>query len=260
MAQKIIGLFPPHDCYVEPFGGGAAVLLAKPRARLEVYNDLDGDMVTLFRTLRDQPEALADAIFLTPFSREEHEVSYADAETDIERSRRVLIRSHFGHGSSGIHRSTGFRAAGLRAGTLPVHGWAALPDTIRLAAERMRGVVIERRPAVQVMQAHDDLKTVHYVDPLYLPETRDKGRDYRHEMTRPDHEALIDTLLSLRGSVVLSGYASSLYDAAFAGWRRIEVKARADRAAERTEVLWCNFPDASPLFSVGNRTSPNREF
>lgn len=250
MSEKIVGLFPPHDCYVEPYGGGAAVLLAKPCARLEVYNDLDGDMVTLFRVLRDQPEALAAAIALTPFAREEHKASYQEADTDLERARRVLIRSHFGHGSSGIHRATGFRAAGLRAGTLPVHGWMSLPETIRRAAERMRGVVIEQRPAIDVMLAHDGGSVVHYVDPPYLPETRDKGRDYRHEMTRDDHGALLECLLSLRGHVVLSGYASNLYDQALLGWRRIEIKSMADRAAERTEVIWCNGDHMAPLFAA----------
>ena len=249
IADKIIGMFPAHDCYVEPFGGGGAVLLAKPRARLEVYNDLDGDMVALFRALRDAPQELAEAIALTPFAREEHQVSYLEADTDLERARRVLVRSHFGHGSSGIHRSTGFRAAGMRAGTLPVHGWMTLPETVRSAAERMRGVVIENRPAVQVMQAHDGAQTIHYVDPPYLPETRDKGRDYRHEMTRDDHKELLAALRDLRGAVVLSGYASEMYDQALHDWRRVEVKTRADRAADRTEVFWCNFSDAAPLFS-----------
>lgn len=250
IADRIIGLFPAHDCYVEPFGGGAAVLLAKDRSRLEVYNDLDGDMVTLFRVLRDRGDDLARAIALTPFARAEHETSYAETADDLERARRVLIRSHFGHGSSGIHRSTGFRAAGLRAGTLPVHIWASLPETIRSAAERMRGVVIERRPAVQVMQAHDGSGTVHYVDPPYLPETRDRGRDYRHEMTRDDHVTLLDCLRALRGSVVLSGYASDLYDSALGDWRRVEIKAKADRAADRTEVIWCNFSDTLPLLAA----------
>lgn len=253
MAGKIISLFPGHDCYVEPFGGGAAVLLAKPRARLEVYNDIDGDMVNLFRVLRDAPQELAEAIALTPFAREEHEISYRDAGDDVERARRVLIRSHFGHGSSGIYRSTGFRAAGVRAGSLPVHGWTEMPTAVRRTAERMRGVVIENRPAVQVMQAHDGPDTVHYVDPPYLPETRDKGRDYRHEMTIRDHEELLSDLRLMRGAVVVSGYASEMYDSALHDWRRIEIQALADRAAKRTEVLWCNFSDTAPLFAHNYR-------
>ena len=249
LADRIAGIFPPHETYVEPFGGGAAVLLAKPRSRLEIYNDLDGDMVTLFRVIRDRSADLAAAISMTPFARAEHEASYLPVDDELERARRVLIRSHFGHGSSGIHRKTGFRAAGLRAGALPVHGWAGLPDTIISTAERMRGVVIERRPAVQVMYAHDGMHTVHYVDPPYLPETRDRGRDYRHEMTREDHADLLRAVRDLTGTVVVSGYASPQYDEGLAGWRRVEIPARADGAKPRTEVLWCNRADTCGLFS-----------
>lgn len=251
IAGRIAGLFPRHEAYIEPYGGGAAVLLAKSRSKLEVYNDLDGDMVTLFRVLRDQPGALADAIALTPFARDEHVLAYQPAENDLERARRVLIRSHFGFGSSGIHRKTGFRAAGMRASLLPVHGWMKLPDTIRITAERIRGVVIERRPAVHVMQANDGPTALHYVDPPYLPETRDKGRDYSHEMTRQDHEDLLHALLRLSGAVVLSGYASALYDNALRDWRRIEIRAYADQGSPRTEVVWCNFDDNLPLLECG---------
>lgn len=141
----------------------------------------------------------------------------------------------------------------MRAGTLPVHGWMSLPDTIRGASERMRGVVIERRPAVQVMQAHDGPSTVHYVDPPYLPETRDRGRDYRHEMTREEPVDLLSALRGLRGQVVLSGYASDLYDEALSDWRRVEIQAKADRAADRVEVLWCNFTDTLPLLAALER-------
>ncbi|MCU0909774.1 MAG: DNA adenine methylase [Rhodobacteraceae bacterium] len=251
LAYRIVAAMPLHETYVEPYGGGAAVLLAKSRARLEVYNDLDGDMVNLFRVIRDAPDELAAAIAATPFARAEHELSYRDCTDDLERARRVLIRSHFGHGSSGIHRKTGFRAAGLRAGVLPVHTWASLPAAVRETAERMRGVVIERRPAVDVMRAHDSAGALHYVDPPYLPETRDRGRDYAHEMTRADHIAMLDAILRLRGSVILSGYASPLYDEALAGWNRVEIASRADRAAERTEVLWMRLREAGALFSGG---------
>jgi DNA adenine methylase len=131
----------------------------------------------------------------------------------------------------------------------------------------LRGVVIESRPAVEVMLAHDGEATVHYIDPPYLPETRSlknpcdlkyrggKGTAHRsgmyaHEMTSGDHEALLETLLSLRGMVVLSGYPSPLYDEALSAWRRIERAALADGARERTEVLWIN-PLASERLGNG---------
>lgn len=248
MAPKIVGLFPSHEAYVEPFGGGGAVLIEKPRSRLEVYNDLDGEMVSLFRVLRDHGDDLARAVALTPFARSEHVLSYKDTDDDIERARRTLVKSHFGHGSNGIHQKTGFRAAGLRAGTLPVHIWARFPETVARAADRLRGVVIEQRPAVDVMLAHDGPDTLHYVDPPYLPETRGGGADYRHEMSERDHHELLAVLCALRGRVVLSGYASRLYGDALSRWRRIDLRERADRALPRTEVLWLNFDDVTPLF------------
>ena len=255
MSNHLISLFPSHEVYIEPFGGGAAVLLAKDRCRLEIYNDLDGDMVTLFRVLRDRPDDLVRSIALTPFAREEHQKAYDATSDDTERARRVLIRSHFGHGSSGIHRKTGLRASGLRAGTLPVNIWARFPDVVARAAERMQGVVIERRPAIQVMQSNDAPGVLHYVDPPYLPETRDAGRDYQYEMTVGDHEDLLAALVGLDGNVVLSGYPSRLYDEALRGWRRVEITARADRAGERTEVVWMNFEDQAPLFAMSTKGS-----
>ena len=256
MAKDLISLMPMRECYVEPFGGGAGVLLARPRCKLEVYNDLANEMVTLFRVLRDRGEELAEAIALTPFARSEHETCQDLSGDDLEIARRVLVRSHFGHGSNGIYKNTGFRAAGMRAGTLPVHLWAKLPQTVIDMAERMRGVVIESRPAEDVMRAHDGPGTVHYVDPPYMPETRGKGSDYKHEMTEEDHEALLSCLLSLEGAVLLSGYAHSMYDDTLAGWRRVEIKARADRALERTEVVWMNFEDEAPLFANARLDMP----
>lgn len=248
IADKIVGLFPGHDCYVEPFGGGGAVLLSKPRARLEVYNDLDGDMVALFRAVRDRPQELARAVALTPYSREEFELSLALADgDDLVRARRVLIRSHLGHGGAGTVWRTGF-AKDRRNGVVPCDTWLDLPAVIRETAERMRGVVIEQRPAVKVMVEHDSRSAVHYVDPPYVHEARGRHR-YRYEMTTEEHEEMLRTLRELRGSVILSGYASGMYDAALHDWRRIEIKARADKCGDRTEVLWCNFEDATPLFA-----------
>lgn len=250
IADRIIGLFPCHETYVEPYGGGAAVLLAKKRCKLEVYNDLDGDMVTFFRVLRDRPDELARQISLTPWARSEHELSYLESSDDMERARRLLVRSHFGLGGSGIHKRTGFRSAGWRHNKLPVHCWGDLPDVILDSAARMVGVVIEQRHAVQVMLQNDRPSTLHYVDPPYLPETRDRGSDYRHEMTRQEHVDLLAALRSLQGHVVLSGYASDLYDEALGDWRRITVRALADGGAARTEVIWCNFDDALPLMAA----------
>lgn len=254
LAPWIIEHLPPHRCYVEPFGGGASVLLRKARSYAEVYNDLDGDVVNLFRTLRDPDLAprLVQAVNLTPFAREEQLGAYALAEEPVERARRLIVRSFQGFGSNGVHRATGFRADSNRSGTTPARDWANYPAALARVIERVRGIVVESRDAKDVMAAHDRETTVHYVDPPYHPDTRGPGEDYAHELTSAQHLELLAFLRTLRGGVVLSGYPHPVYDEALADWRRIERKALADGAADRVEVLWINPAAArSDLFSAG---------
>jgi len=259
LAPWIIDHFPPHRIYVEPFGGAASVLLRKPRAYAEVYNDMDSLVVNLFKVLRSPAEAarLCDALRLTPFAREEFKESNEPTDDTVELARRLIVRSFMGFGSNAHSASptamkTGFRATGFRAnsnrsGTTPAQDWANYPDALSAIVERLRGLVIEHRDALAVMLAHDGPETLHYVDPPYLPETRSpankydlKHRMYRHELTRDDHAKLLEDLRDLEGMVILSGYPSRLYDDALSDWSRVDRLAYADGARPRTEVLWIN--------------------
>lgn len=242
LAPWIIGHFPTHRVYVEPFGGAASVLLRKPRSYAEVYNDLDGDAVNLFQVLRsDRAGELVEALRLTPFSRAEFMEAYSAAHDPVERARRLIIRSFMGFGSNGHARSTGFRANSNRSGTTPAHDWSNYPDALVLVVERLSGVVIENRDAKKVMAAHDGQDTLHYVDPPYVFATRsDLSKDYAVELSDQDHAELLEFLCTLEGAVVLSGYPHPMYDAHLAKWRRVERAALADGAKKRTEVLWLN--------------------
>lgn len=254
LAPWIIEHMPPHRVYVEPFGGGGSVLLRKPRAYAEIWNDLDGDIVNLFRALRSEraPELL-HALELTPFARDEFVEAYEPTDCPIERARRMIIRSFMGFGSNGHNRATGFRADSSRSGTTPAHDWRNYPKALRMVIDRLSGVTIENRDARTVMAAHDSPATLHYVDPPYVFETRsDLSKDYAHELTDADHGDLLRFLTTLKGRVILSGYPSTMYDSALPGWRRIEKQAFADGAAKRTEVLWLNFA-ADDLFGNASR-------
>lgn len=241
LAPWIISHFPKHRVYVEPFGGAGSVLMRKPRTYAEVWNDLDGDVVNLFRVLRSEQSArLVEEIRLTPFARDEFNISYDETTDPVERARRLCLRSFAGFGSNGHVRKTGFRANSNRSGTTPAHDWINYPDALEAVIERVAGVVIENRDASQVMAAHDSPETLHYVDPPYVAATRDPGKDYAHEMDDDDHGALLVFLRGLDGMVVLSGYPSDEYDAALHDWKRVEREALADGASKRTEVLWLN--------------------
>ena len=251
-AARIVSLLPGHGHYVEPFAGSLAVLLAKPRSKMETVNDLDGDLMTFWRVLRDQPDELARICALTPHSRAEHNDAYSlDCADDLERARRVWVV--LTQGRAGTMRRTGWRFYRDPAGStysMPAY-LNAYVNRIELAAERIAGVSLECRDALAVIAeygAHSDV--LLYCDPPYLGSTR--VANYKHEMGGDgDHEALLSALLDSKASVVLSGYASDLYDEALAGWSRVDFDAwtgngianASDKTdGNRKEVVWSNRP------------------
>lgn len=250
LAPWIIGHFPQHEIYVEPFGGAAAVLLQKPRCRSEVYGDVDGELVNLFSVLRS-PEAsqLIRHAALTPYARAEYLLAMEPAACPLERARRLLVRSHMGHGTRGTRtdRSAGFRSDGTTGTTRVAGEWADFPEQLRAIVERLRGVAIESRPAAELIAYWDDPRVLLYLDPPYMPETRSgKARQrevfhaYAHEMVPEDHVALLEQVRGSRSMVILSGYETDLYNEALKGWSKRTARARAHRNLPRTEVLWLN--------------------
>ena len=250
LAPWVLQHFPPHTCYVESFGGAAGVLMQKPRSYAEVYNDLDGDIVNLFRVLQN-PESrsgLVERLVLTPYSREEFELSWETTEDPVERARRTVIRAQMGFGSAGATKGvTGFRIDTKRQYGTAQSLWAEYPESIAEVGQRMTGVLIENRPAIEVIRAHDAPSTLHYVDPPYVHDTRYKGasngRYYRHEMDDVEHRDLLRSLLELEGMVALSGYPSDLYMDMLSGWTHYTTSARISAGrgtASRTECIWLN--------------------
>lgn len=248
LANWIMEFFPEHVCYVEPFGGAAGVLLQKQRSYAEVYNDLDSEVSNFFAVLRDPEmrQRLLEACALTPYARDEFELSWQPAECPIERARRLAIRAQMGFGSGGATKgATGFRIDTKREYGTAQSLWVDYPESIAAAGMRMQGVLIENRPAIDVMRQHDAPTTLHFVDPPYLHSTRVMSRRgvYRHEMTDQQHVELLENVLGLHGMVVLSGYDSDLYNGMLNGWKTFETTARiaASRGCgNRTEKVWIN--------------------
>jgi DNA adenine methylase len=256
LAPWIIGHFPPHLTYVEPFGGAASVLLRKPRSHIEIWNDLDEDLVNLFCLLQDADAGaeLMRRLKFTPFARAEFERSFnLDVTDPVERARRFIVRSFMGFGSNACSatargsNSTGFRARSQHPRKQPAQEWANYPDAIEAIVERVRGVVIERRDALRLISDRDGEGVLIYADPPYLPETRELGSGgrkrpgrYRHEMNAEGHRALLQRMATCRAMVVLSGYRSDLYLQSLPGWRCVEKQTHADGARPRVECLWIN--------------------
>ena len=259
LAPWILTFFPAHRMYVEPFGGGGSVLMRKERVYAEVYNDLDSEVVNVFRVLRDPESAkrLTELLMLTPFARVEFEDAYTESDEPIDQARRTVVKAFMGFGSAAIHDTrasgfrsrastwrppTGFRSNSNRSGTTPAHDWSHYPEQLAAFCDRLSGVIIENREATMLIPQHDNVDALFYVDPPYPLATRaDAGHDYTHEMSDDDHRALAEALRSVRGSVVLSGYPCDLYDVElYSTWQRHERAHLADGAAKRTEVVWLN--------------------
>lgn len=245
IANRIVDVLPPHDHYVEPFAGSLAVLLAKPASRYETANDLNGDLVTFWRVLRDRPDELIRACAMTPHARAELTSSYAPAVDDLEQARRVWVR--LSQGRTSRMTPTGWCQVvkpGVKA-SLPTY-LAGYVGRMQAVADRLSNVSLECRPALELVEqfgAHDGV--LIYADPPYLASTRN-GTNYAHEMAgEEDHRALADALCRCRATVVLSGYDSPLYAALYADWhvtRIATMTAQGGAKAERVEVLWSNRP------------------
>lgn len=255
LADWIISHFPAHRFYVEPFGGGGSVLMKKPRSRCELYNDLDGEVVNYFRVLRDplQSVALKSLLELTPYAREELKEAFkpvVDGDP-IERVRRFFVRMAMPMGGKMQCATRGFRTRRGLDNSSPATDYANYFQHINSFNRRLQHVVIENRPALEIIKDQDSEDTLFYCDPPYLKGLRNaRGREtYLHDMEDGDHIALAETLHELKGFAIISGYPSDLYDHLFTkqGWTLKTHNAFADSGRKTIECLWLSPRTAEAL-------------
>ena len=246
----LLPLLPMTPYYCEPFAGSGAVLLNRPPAGVETYNDLDGEVVNFFKALRDQSEALQKAMALTPFSREEF-ARACRLEPDLpplERARRFYVRARQVRTGLAQTASVGRWANctnTIRAGMSGVVSrWLGAVEQLPEIALRLMRVQIENRPAVDCIRLYDSADTLHYCDPPYVHETRGDSKAYAYEMTNEQHAELADALSAAKGKVALSNYDCPLMDKLYPPkrWRKLHFE-RTNHSTKdiRTETLWMNY-------------------
>lgn len=236
-----------HFCDV--FGGSAAILINRVPAPVETYNDIDSELVNFFEILRDDGPTLMRVIGLTPFSREElvRACTYERKLSKIERARRFFVRARQTRTGLAQVSSEGRWAHCVltsRAGMAgAVSRWLGSVDGLAEIAQRLQRVQIENAPALEVIARYDTPETLFYLDPPYVHSARGDSSAYEHEMSDRDHIDLAETLSSIRGRAVLSGYRTPLYDRLYKDWRRIDAPRRTAHSirAPRQESLWLNF-------------------
>jgi DNA adenine methylase len=250
VGPAIAALLPPHSHYVEPYCGSLAVLLAKAPSGHETVNDLDGELMTFWRVVRDQPDDLARVCALTPHARAEQESAYLEAAGDLEVARRVFVR--LTQGRAGTMRRTGWRhyVNGAASPSFSMTDYlASYVERIAPAAARLMHVSLECMPALDLIAKYGSHESnLLYVDPPYPGSVRARSWDgYRNEMRgESDHRDLGAALKAARAAVVISGYPCDLYDRdLYAGWDRHTFTSgtgQGDGWGNRTEVVWSNRP------------------
>jgi len=246
----LLPLLPEAHHYCEPFGGSAAVLLNRDPSPVETYNDLDGEVANFFRVLRDEKDALIEAIGLTPFSREEFYLAVMPPlhpVDPLERARRFFVRARQARTGLAQTASLGRWANCKNTSRSGMSGavsrWLGSTEGLAEVAERLLRVQIENRPATEAIRLYDSAGTLFYCDPPYPHVTRGDSKSYGYEMTDKDHEELARVLRRCRGKVALSGYRCELLDGLYRDWKRIDAPHRICHSVKklRQEALWVNY-------------------
>lgn len=255
LAPEIIEHFPEHDHYVEPFAGSLAVLLNKPTSPIETINDLNSDITNFFSVLRTQPDQLINALSLTPYAREEFELSWIESDDPVERARRFYVRVSMDVAKAGRKsdkswaKSLTYKRESFK---FQPHHFFEKVQGLQEVADRLRMVQIENRSALEVIKKYDTKNTLFYLDPPYLPATRTSANEYKFELDYDQHEEMAEILKSIKGRFVLSGYNDPIMEKWYKDcWTKSfparQVSMSRGKGRITQEVLWMNFDPAMAI-------------
>lgn len=237
LADWIISHFPPHETYVDLFGGSGAVLIQKPPARYEVFNDLDSEVTNFFEVLRERAKDFSRAIQFTPYSRKEFAKSLEHCPEPFERARRFYSLCWMSL-SYNYRRNSGWRLLPRNAGGghVPANLFAQTKHLLAIA-RRLKTVQFENRDYREVLKVCDHPGILIYADPPYPGYCE---RLYNVPFSGGDYAELITLLSCSKAMVVLSGYADLAENLQLQGWHLVEKRTRNRSRKNRIECLMLN--------------------
>ena len=252
IALQLCKDLPRHNCWVEAFCGAASLTLAKPPAPIEVINDIDSEIVNVFKQLRENPEQLYKVLELTPYAREEFENARSKNTTnatELERARRFLIQAMmaingvFGEAQGGFSYSQSYSRNGRDA---RVNRWCNLPERLSKVVSRLRSVRIDNRDAKEIVNMFINRPaTLVYLDPPYLG---DRTKGYTYDLNDENyHQELLELANEANCMIFISGYENELYNDLLTekkGWSKKTIptitKDSNGKSHDRSEVVWMN--------------------
>ena len=263
MRKELLRLMPPHDYYVEVFGGGAQLLFAKPPIRHETYNDIHKGLLVLFSVLRD-PDLFPEfqkQINLVLYSRAEWQHARDNWQSEPDPVKKAVMFFTLNRQSFAGKTTAGWSFSVLEISrNMPGTCSRLLSsiDGLDLIHKRLQSVQIECQDWRSILKTYNTPEYFAYVDPPYVLDTRTGGKVYDHEMTDEDHEELVTALLNYPGMVMLSAYNHEIYEPlATAGWENtikrsvchaagktrnsgLQGKGNVTAKQQRTEIIWRN--------------------
>lgn len=251
IALELCKQLPPHNCWVDAFCGSSAVTLAKPPAPIEIINDINGEIVNLFRQLRNNSKKLREQIELTPYAELELLNARNNKEEidDLEKARQFLVKSmmaingSFGNSKGGFSYSDSYSRNNKEA---RVNRWNNLPDRLDRVVDRLKNIRIEQKDAKKIIRRFDNRPaTLIYLDPPYLG---DRVKGYDNEGNDHNfHLDLLNVVMKSKSMIFLSGYKNELYNDLLTkknGWiiKEIDTTTQGSNgiSKKRTEVVWMN--------------------
>ena len=261
LARKIVSRLPQGKIYVEPYCGAASVFwYIDPPREVEVLNDINNEIINLFRTLQDKQmfDKLVRRLCWTPYSVSEFvKALKMDSDDPVDNAWAFFVKQGQCFSGQSKGRGSWGRAFISRQGMAKTAAsWRRRLSQLRYFHERLTRVQLDNSDVFKVIKYWDSNDTVFYIDPPYLASTRKSNSNYEHEVSEDHHRELINLILNVTGKVAISGYDNRIYCALEdAGWEKHIFKTACHAAGKtrmsklqgrgailrhqpRTECLW----------------------
>ena len=252
--EWLIKNFPQnHSVYVECFGGSGAVALCKQAVDINIYSDIEPEVVNFYRVLKSEggykhllgelenEDTNEPSVRLRFYELRDMFVKQ-QFETDADRAYAFLYLNVWGMNGVMAGQSGCAWAKGKQV------RWLSRGRALDFAHKKLLRYSVEQADAFGQIAKYDSPETFFYLDPPYIMETRktkNKNTGYACELPEAKHEELVGMLLQIKGSVLLSGYDHPIYyPLEDAGWfkilKNVDLCLPAG-AVKRTEAIWRNY-------------------